>query len=215
MRAFAPRRAVLAAVAGRRALASPAGRAGLVLVGLLVALVGVLGAAGGLAAAVPRPLPTIPAGAAVDLGEVRVTVLDHVVTDDVAPTSLEGEGASAWLLVRMRVEVTGQGTLRTLPDMLALPDGVALTGPANRCLLVSDGTFSPQVHPGLAPEIACLWPVADPEVVPEKLVVDLLGAEQYMSFFEDRLVWADPEPVARTVVPRTGSVPPALVEEAL
>lgn len=203
------------AVVARRLLRSAAGRAGAVGVGLLVALAGVLAASGGLAAAGPRALPTVGAGEPVDLGEVRVAVLDQAVTDDVAPASLEGEGAAAWLLVRVRVEAAGDRTLTALPDMLALPDGVALTAQANRCLLTSDGTFGPQVHPGLAAEIACLWPVADPGDVPEDLVVELLRAEQYFSPFQQRDVWGDPEPAARAVVPRTASVPAALVEEDL
>lgn len=203
----------------RRALAAPWGRAGVVAGVVLLVVVLVVGAAGGFRTVEARELPEHVAGEPVDLGPVSVTVLEHLVTDQVQTSRLEQvDGATAWLVVRARVEVTDDQTLDSLPTTLVPPPGVALSeedgrAEPDRQLLLRDGTSLPQGHPGLPEEMAYLWAVADPADVPDPLELTLLGSTSYYSPIYQRESWAMPEPVGRVVVPRTDDVPEVLVEE--
>ncbi len=75
-------------------------------------VVGLTAATGGLRAAPDTGLPVVAVGDPADLGPVRVTVLDAVVTDQVETGLLEAtDGADAWLVVRVVVEATGTDTV--------------------------------------------------------------------------------------------------------
>ena len=211
----------------RRTLGTPWGRAGLVSVVVLLLAAAVVAAAGGFRTVEASELPDRAAGEPVDLGPVTVTVLDAVVTDEVRTSRLENvDGATAWLVVRARVEVTGDETRDSLPTTVVPPPGVALSSdpgaPADRGdppaqpdqqLLLRDGTSLPQGHPGLPEEVAYLWAVADPSDVPDPLELTLLGSTPYYSPIYRRDTWTSPEPVGRVAVPRTEQVPEILVEE--
>lgn len=212
----------------RRALRTPWGRAGLVavVVALLTALA--VAVAGGFRTLEAGELPEHAVGEPVDLGPVTVTVLDAVVTDEARTSRLENvDGAAAWLVVRARVEVTGEETRDSLPTTVVPPPGVVLTSGAatpgapsdgrpvqpDQQVLLRDGTSLPQGHPGLPEEVAYLWAVADPSDVPDPLDLTLLGSTPYYSPIYRRDTWTSPEPVGQVVVPLKGRVPEILVEE--
>ncbi len=202
--------------AARRWSATGAGRAALAVAGALGLAVSVTAALGGFRAVPPEELLVVVAGEPVDLGPVAVTVLDHLVSDEVETSRLETiDGAGAWLVVRARVEVLDDATHDVLPDVLLPPPGTTLTDRPEMQVLLRDGTSLPQGHPGLAEEIAYLWPVAEPGAVPARLELELLGSTPYFSPAYGREMWGSPEPVARVGVPSTVEVPEVLVEEVL
>lgn len=204
----------------RRALGTPLGRTGLVVVVVLVLVVLVVGVTGGFRTVGATALPGHAAGEPIDVGPVTVTVLDHLVTDEVESSRLENiDGATAWLVVRARVEVTGDETRDVLPATVAPPPGVTIStqgdGPAqpDQQVLLRDGTSLPQGHPGIPEEVAYLWPVADPSDVPDPLELTLMGSTPYHSPIYQRETWTSAEPVGQVVVPRTEEIPEVLVEE--
>ncbi|GAA4288531.1 hypothetical protein [Georgenia daeguensis] len=197
----------------RRLLGTRRGRATLVAAGVVVVALALTAAAGGFRAAGTTDLPDLPAGRPVDLGRVEVTVIDHLVTDQVETVRLESAGAAAWLVVRARVEAAGDETVEVLPSMMQPPPGTTLAAEPDMEVLLRDGTQLPQAHPGLPEEVAFLWAVRDPADVPDPLPITLLGSESYYSPIYLRDVWAGPEPVARTVVPAGAEIPEVLVEE--
>jgi len=206
----------------RRALGTSWGRAGLATVVVVLLAAVVIGLSGGFRAVEARELPDHAAGEPVDVGPVTVTVLDHVVTDEVRTSRLENlDRATAWLVVRARVEVTGDETRDSLPTTVVPPPGVALAGDRDEPdrpvqpeqVLLRDGSALPQGHPGLPEEVAYLWPVADPADVPDPLELTVLGSTSYFSPIFQRDTWTSPEPVGQVVVPRTDQVPAVLVEE--
>lgn len=196
---------------------TPWGRAGVAAVAVLAASTATLGLAGGLRT-VEVEETRFAAGEVVDVGPVRVRVLDHLVTDEILVGDLAEAGAGAWLGVRLEVAADDGRTVRTLPGLVEPPDDVLLplseedeyTYP--REVLVSDGSEFPQIQPGLPEQVLLLWPVADAADVPEDLDVTLLASEQYYSLNYRAMVWATAEPFARVTVPGAGRVPPAVLE---
>jgi hypothetical protein len=196
----------------RRMLGTRQGRAVLAAAAAFAVVLAVTAASGGFRTAATTDLPDLPAGTPVDLGPVELTVLDHLVTDQVETSRLESAGAAAWLIVRARVEVTGDETLEVLPRVLQPPPGSTITAEPDMQVLLRDGTSLPQTHPGLPEEVAFLWAVDDPADVPERLELTLLGSTSYYSPIYLQDMWASPEPVARTVPPAGGEIPAVLVE---
>jgi hypothetical protein len=196
---------------------TPWGRAGVAALAVLAVATLTLGLAGGL-----RPVQVaearFDAGEVVDVGPVRVTVLDHVVTDEILVEDLAEEGAGAWLGVRVEVAAAEARTVRSLPDLLEPPEDVLLDLSEDdaygypREVLVSDGSELPRIQPGLPEQVLLLWPVADARDVPEDLDVTLFAAEQYYSVRYQSVEWATEEPRALVAVPRTTRVPPAVLD---
>lgn len=196
---------------------TPWGRAVVAVLAVLAVSAATLGLAGGLRA-VQVAERRVVAGETVDVGPVRVTVLDHVVTDEILGSALLEEGAGAWLGVRVEVAADETRTVRSLPDLVEPPDDVLLDLSEEdaygypREVLVSDGSEFPTLQPGLPEQVLLLWPVAEASDVPEDLEVTLLASERYYSRNARAMAWATEEPWALVSVPRTTRLPAAVLE---
>lgn len=199
-------------------------------VALAVVLGAVVGttAAGGLArhdAADSGPARAA-AGEPVATGPFDLTVRSWSVTDAVQVSALEDSGADAWLVVVVGALDTDRESRRldrtavTLPD--ELPGGLALAGDAepdrpDPTLLVRDASSYPVLSPGLADDVALLWPVSVPGEsgavsTPDEPLTVTVPTFRYrdMTVGGGRR-WAETGAVTRVDVP-AGAVPAEIVD---
>ncbi|PTU57787.1 hypothetical protein DBB34_01240 [Sphaerisporangium cinnabarinum] len=199
-------------------------------VALAVVLGAVVGttAAGGLArhdAADAGPARAA-AGQPVATGPFDLTVRSWSVADTVQVSALEDSGADAWLVVVVGALDTDRESRRldrtavTLPD--ELPGGLALAGDAepdrpDPTLLVRDASSYPVLLPGLADDVALLWPVSVPGEggavsTPDEPLTVTVPTFRYrdMTVGGGRR-WAETGAVTLVDVP-AGAVPPEIVD---
>ncbi|KON73669.1 hypothetical protein M768_12050 [Cellulosimicrobium cellulans F16] len=166
------------------------------------------------------------AGEPVPTGPFDLTVRSWSVTDAVQASALEDSGADAWLVVVVGALDTDREPRRldrtavTLPD--DLPGGLALAGDAEQdrpdlTLLVRDASVYPVLQPGLAEDVALLWPVTVPEAGATSAAPDARLTVTLPTFrYRDMTVgggrrWAETGAVVLVNAP-PGGVPPEIVD---
>ncbi|WP_336724871.1 hypothetical protein [Cellulosimicrobium cellulans] len=166
------------------------------------------------------------AGGPVPTGPFDLTVRSWSVTDAVQASALEDSGADAWLVVVVGALDTDREPRRldrtavTLPD--DLPGGLALAGDAEQdrpdlTLLVRDASVYPLLQPGLAEDVALLWPVTVPEAGATSAAPDARLTVTLPTFrYRDMTVgggrrWAETGAVVLVDAP-PGGVPPEIVD---
>lgn len=214
-----------AAVRGVRAAVSTRPRRAAVggVVALAALAVGTT-AAGGLAphASAGAGPERAGAGAVVDTGPFDLGVRSWTVTAEHDREGLDDAGADAWLVVVVSALDTDRESRRlddaavTLPT--DLPGGLELAGDAEpdrpeRTLLVRDASTFPVLHPGLAEDVALLWPVtgAGAAAPTEPLTVDVPRFEYRDMTIGGGRRWAETGAVVQ-VPAAPGALPGTLVE---
>lgn len=104
----------------------------------------------------------------------NVTIVSATVAADRPPLQ-RTDPANRWLVVKAKVEITGETSKTGLASMLRLSgtDGLVASEPG--VVLLRDGTRVDRLHPGLPEELAFAWEQAAASAAPQQLTVQVAG----------------------------------------
>lgn len=179
----------------------------------LASVVLVTALTGGLEAAPADEPERVEAGAAVDVGPVRLAARSWTIRDDIAANGLEYAGAAAWLVVEADVTALTDATTTFPQRSLGLPAELEVDGEPDRVVLLTDATLAPRLQPGLPARVALLWPVGDVPDPGDDLEVSYLRSRLSDSTIDAGRVWRADGVAAHTTLPRNDDAGDALVEE--
>ncbi|WP_434081167.1 hypothetical protein [Sanguibacter sp. Z1732] len=94
----------------------------------------------------------------------------------------------------------------TLDEDVANPDH-------SEVLRIDDGRLATRFAPGLEVQVVSLIAVSDAEAIPDEITVQITDLESAWSFLLESETWYERERVGQVHLSRTGTVPPALVED--
>jgi hypothetical protein len=107
-------------------------------------------------------------------GPWHVEVVAAAVAAEV-PSLQRADPANRWVVVRARVEITGDSSSTGLASILRLSGVDALIGPEPGVVLVRDGSRIDRLHPGLPEELAFAWEQKVGATPPTHVTVEVSG----------------------------------------
>jgi hypothetical protein len=177
----------------------------------LVALVAVVGLAGGFDRVAAGELPVVAEDEPNQGEPWNVTVTGAVLAADLEPAVLYEDGY--WLAVIADVEVTAGESRTDLAEILYVTgvEGLAREHTergsypgatfADDIRLVRDGTAAASLHPGLPERVAFLWELAIDTPPPAEVHIEIIGKTYRESVLTGAMEWLDGAARAQLTVP--------------
>ncbi|WP_157631315.1 DUF4352 domain-containing protein [Catelliglobosispora koreensis] len=106
----------------------------------------------------------------------QVSVLSASTATDRPPLQ-RADAANRWLIVRAKVEVTGDSSASGLSSMVRLSGVDGLVKPEPGVVLLRDSTQIDRLHPGMPEEVVFAWEQAAATASPQQLTVQISGAQ--------------------------------------
>lgn len=191
-----------------------------VLIGMLVVVPLVVGLVGGFAPAPVRDLPDLPAGEPIAVGPYDLALETYFVSDQVHTRYLP-EGAEAWLGLVLTARGTHTEAVSMNRQVTTFPEGLGIITldedvahpNHSEVVRIDDGRLAARFAPGLDVQVVSLIAVSDAEAIPDEITVQITDLEPAWSFLLESETWYERERIGQVHLNRTGTVPPALVEE--